>query len=175
WDKARYVEKVYGTRRTDHPGGEIVLGDERTKLVGGEIQVLPSRPHPAYGHRLLSPLQTRALIADRKWERALAFQTRNPLHRAHEYALVHGLEELTRQGHYAGAVLNPLVGQLKGDDVDAATRMRCYEELKARGLLGRGDADTALWEQVGYGIEEVFELVGLDIKMHYGGPAEAVM
>lgn len=175
WDKQRYIEKVYGTPRTDHPGGAMVLDDPRTTLVGGELHAFPPKAHAEYGHQVLTASMTRALIADRKWERALAFQTRNPLHRAHEYALVYGLEQLTRQGHYAGAVLNPLVGQLKGDDVDAATRMRCYNELKDRGLLGLGDSDTALWESVGYGIAEVFELVGLDIKMHYGGPSEAVM
>jgi sulfate adenylyltransferase len=118
---------------------------------------------------------TRAMIADRGWQKALAFQTRNPLHRAHEYALVYGLEELTRAGWYAGVVLNPLVGELKGDDVDAATRMRTYNALKDQRLLGKGDSDTALWESVGYGLNDVFELVGLDIKMHYGGPAEALM
>ena len=69
---------------------------------------------------MLSPRMTRALIRDRKWERALAFQTRNPLHRAHEYALVAGAERLTREGYFTGVVLNPLVGELKGDDVPAA-------------------------------------------------------
>lgn len=175
WDKARYVERVYGTPRTDHPGGAMVVDDPRTKLVGGEIQVLPPTPHPEYGHLVLSPRRTRAMIADRKWEKALAFQTRNPLHRAHEYALVHGIEELTRQGWFAGAVLNPLVGQLKGDDVDAPTRMRTYRALKDDRLIGEGDVDPELWDRVGYTIHDVFELVGLDIKMFYGGPAEAVM
>ena len=175
WDKAKYIRSVYGTDRTDHPGGNIVMGDERTKLVGGDIWALPPKRNPTYGHQVLSPIQTRAMIADRGWERALAFQTRNPLHRAHEYALLHGLQELTRAGHYAGVVLNPLVGELKGDDIDAATRMRCYNELRDRKLLGQGDADTALWDKVGYDVSEVFELLGLDIKMHYGGPSEAIM
>lgn len=175
WDKARYVESVYGTTRTDHPGGAIAMNDPRTKLVGGEIQALPPTPHPEYGHLVSSPRMTRALIADRGWEKALAFQTRNPLHRAHEYALVHGLEELTRQGWFAGAVLHPLVGQLKGDDVDAPTRMRTYRALKDDRLIGEGDVDPELWDRVGYEIHDVFELAGLDIKMFYGGPAEAVM
>jgi sulfate adenylyltransferase len=117
----------------------------------------------------------RTLIADRKWDRALAFQTRNPLHRAHEYALVAGAERLTGEGHYTGVVLNPLVGELKGDDVPAATRMRCYRELHDKRLLGEGDKDPAIWERAGYDLPEVFELIGLDIKMFYGGPSEAVM
>ncbi|MCB9664730.1 MAG: sulfate adenylyltransferase [Alphaproteobacteria bacterium] len=175
WDKAAYVEGVYGTSRTDHPGGAIVTDDPRTMLVAGELWAFPPEPNSAYGDLVLTPLQTRALIASCGYERALAFQTRNPLHRAHEYALVYGAETLTRAGHYTGVFLNPLVGQLKNDDVDAATRMRCYRALRDGRLLGEGDADTALWADAGYSIHEVFHLVGLDIKMFYGGPAEAVM
>jgi sulfate adenylyltransferase len=175
WDKARFVKSVYKTERVDHPGGAIVMNDPRTKLVGGDIWAFPSTPNAEYGHQVLSPSRTRAMIADNQWEKALAFQTRNPLHRAHEYALLHGLQELTRAGHYAGVVLNPLVGQLKGDDIDASTRMRCYNTLKNLALLGEGDKDVELWDNAGYAIAEVFELVGLDIKMFYGGPAEAVM
>ncbi len=175
WDKARTVSKVYRTERTDHPGGAMIMGDPRTKLVGGELWALPAKPNAAYGHQCLSPLQTRALIATRGWERAVAFQTRNPLHRAHEYALVYGVEKLTRAGHFAGAVLNPLVGQLKGDDVDAPTRMRTYNALKTHELIGQGDVDPAVWDAAGYAISEVFDLIGLDIKMFYGGPSEAIM
>ncbi|MCB9679996.1 MAG: sulfate adenylyltransferase [Alphaproteobacteria bacterium] len=175
WDKARYIRSVYGTDRTDHPGGAIAMNDARTKLVGGTLWALPPTPNAQYGHQVLSPNETRALLADRGYDKALAFQTRNPLHRAHEYALVYGAESLTRAGHYTGVVLNPLVGQLKGDDVDAATRMVCYNTLKQGRLLGKGDADTALWDDVGYDINDVFHLIGLDIKMFYGGPAEAVM
>ena len=124
---------------------------------------------------MLSPRMTRALVRDRRWERALAFQTRNPLHRAHEYALVAGAERLTREGFFTGVVLNPLVGELKGDDVPAVIRMRAYRRLHDERLLGQGDADTDLWKSVGYELADVFELIGLDIKMFYGGPKEAVM
>ena len=175
WDRVKYVKAVYGTDRFDHPGGRAVEGDPRTKLLGGAIRALPQPVHPEYGEYVLSPRQTRALIRERKWERALAFQTRNPLHRAHEYALVAGIERLTREGHFTGVVLNPLVGELKGDDVHAVERMRCYKVLHDRRLLGQGDKDEALWKSVGYDISEVFELIGLDIKMFYGGPSEAVM
>ena len=175
WDKDRYVQSVYGTPRFDHPGGAMAKDDPRTKLVGGDLWAFPARPNPEYGHLVLSPLQTRALIATRGWEAALAFQTRNPLHRAHEYALVYGLEQLTREGLFAGAVLNPLVGELKGDDVDAPTRMKTYMALKNHRLLGEGDTDPKVWEKAGYELNDVFELVGLDIKMFYGGPSEAVM
>ena len=173
WDKAKYVRAVYGTERFDHPGGHMTQDDARTQLVGGRLRALPQRQRPEW--TILSPRLTRALIRDRKWQRALAFQTRNPLHRAHEYALVAGVERLTREGFFTGVVLNPLVGELKGDDVPAATRMRCYRELHDRGLLGDGDKDEALWRSVGYDLTEVFEVLPLDIKMFYGGPKEAIM
>ena len=175
WDKAKMVEKVYRTKRTDHPGAKIIVGDARTKLVGGEIEMLPATVNPSFGEWVLGPRRTRALIADRKYEAMLAFQTRNPLHRAHEYALVYGVEQLTREGKYAGVALNPLVGQLKGDDVNAEMRMKTYVNLVKHRLLGQGDSDTALWEKVGYDLNDVFHLIGLDMRMLYGGPSEAVM
>jgi sulfate adenylyltransferase len=175
WDKAAYLKSVYRTERVDHPGGRIVDDDQRSKLIGGSIRVLPQRPNKEYAEFMLSPRMVRTFIRDRKWERALAFQTRNPLHRAHEYALVYGVEKLTSEGHFAGAVLNPLMGELKGDDVPAEMRMRCYRKLHSEGLLGEGDKDESIWEKAGYDISDVFDLIGLDIKMFYGGPAEAVM
>lgn len=175
WDKGKHVERFYGTARQDHPGGRLILDDPRTRLVGGDLWALPQQIDPEYGDFVLSPRQVRTLIAERRWERAVAFQTRNPLHRAHEYALVAGVERLTRQGHFAGVVLNPLIGELKGDDVPARVRMRCYRALHQQKLLGQGDKDEALWQSRGYDLNEVFELVGLDIKMLYGGPKEAVM
>ena len=175
WDKTNYLKSVYGTERVDHPGGRIVDNDDRSKLIGGLISALPQPKNTEYGEFMLSPQMVRALIRDRKWERALAFQTRNPLHRAHEYALVYGIEQLTAAGHFAGAVLNPLMGELKGDDVPASMRMQCYRKLHSEKLLGEGDKDESLWEKAGYDISDVFELLGLDIKMFYGGPSEAIM
>ena len=174
WDKVRYLAQVYGTERFDHPGGRMVENEPRRQLLGGRIRALPRPQHPEYGAYMLSPRLTRAFIRDRKWERALAFQTRNPLHRAHEYALVAGAERLTGEGFFTGVVLNPLVGELKGDDVPAATRMRCYRRLHDGRLLGQGDKDPAIWAAAGYDIADVFELIGLDIKMFYGGPREAI-
>jgi len=175
WKKDKHIERFYGTARTDHPGGHMISDDPRATLVGGDLWALPQPVDPEYGSYILSPRQVRTLIAVRRWERALAFQTRNPLHRAHEYALVAGVEQLTRLGYFAGVVLNPLVGELKGDDVPARVRMRCYRTLHDDQLLGKGDKDEALWRERGYDLTEVFELVGLDIKMLYGGPKEAVM
>lgn len=177
WDKAKYLKSVYGTERTDHPGADMALkGDaEKTHLLGGKVRVLPQPKHPKFGKYVLSPREVRALLADKGWARVVAFQTRNPLHRAHEYALVYGLETLLRAGHNAGACLNPLIGETKGDDVHASTRMETYEALiEARGI-GEGDSDQALWSQRGEAVPDRVILLGLDIKMFYGGPKEAVM
>jgi sulfate adenylyltransferase len=175
FEKQRYLKAVYGTERTDHPGARIVLDDPRDHLVGGEIQMLPPEKHPEYGDVVLTPRETRALFAKKGFQRVVAFQTRNPLHRAHEYALVVGLERLTREGHLAGAVLNPLVGETKGDDVDAASRMRTYRALIDNKVLGQGDTDDELWKKVGRNFSDHVLLLGLDIKMFYAGPKEAVM
>ncbi len=177
WDKAHYLKSVYLTDRTDHPGGDMVLkGDAAmTHLLGGSIRVLPQPKHPRFGKYVLSPRQVRALFETKGWNRVVGFQTRNPLHRAHEYALVYGLETLLRAGHNAGAVLNPLIGETKGDDVDADVRMHTYEVLIDNRVLGDGDSDAKLWEARGEKLPGRVLLLGLDIKMFYGGPKEAVM
>jgi sulfate adenylyltransferase len=175
FDKKKYLKSVYGTERTDHPGGRMVTEDPRTMLLGGQVQVVPPPRHPEYGQFVLTPRETRSLFRQRGWQRVVAFQTRNPLHRAHEYALVVGVEQLTRAGHVTGAVLNPLVGETKGDDVDAATRMRTYRALIDNKALGQGDKDEALWRQVGRDFADNLLLLGLDIKMFYAGPKEAIM
>jgi len=175
YDKAKYVRSVYGTDRMDHPGGRMTQSDSRTRLLGGKLRAMVQPVNLDYGEYMLSPLQSRALFASRQYERVLAFQTRNPLHRAHEYALVSGAEQLTSAGHFTGVVLNPLMGELKGDDVPASMRMETYRSLHGNRLLGKGDKDERIWKEAGYDISEVFELIGLDIKMFYGGPKEAVM
>jgi sulfate adenylyltransferase len=175
WDKKKYNASVYQTTRENHPGARIANTDTRTFLVGGEVEVLPQPRNPHFGDLVLSPKETRALFAKKGYQRVVAFQTRNALHRAHEYALVVGLERLTREGHYTGAVLNPLVGETKSDDVDAATRMKTYRALIENKVLGQGDIDEALWAKVGRPFAEHVSLLGLDIKMFYAGPKEAVM
>ena len=175
WDKAKYNASVYQTTRDDHPGARIANTDPRTYLVGGEVTVLPQPKNPNFGDVVLSPKETRALFAQKGWQRVVAFQTRNALHRAHEYALIVGLERLTRDGHNAGAVLNPLVGETKSDDVDAATRMKTYRALIDNKALGQGDIDDDLWKTAGRNFSDQVMLLGLDIKMFYAGPKEAVM
>lgn len=176
WDKAAFIQACYGTERTDHPGAKLWLGDERTKLVGGTIQLAPFRDDRPFADRVMGPKQTRALIADKGYEQTVAFQTRNPLHRAHEYALVYGAESILREtGKKTGVILNPLVGQLKGDDVPASTRMQTYESLVEGRFLGQGDMDEALWASKGQDLNDQLHLIGLDMRMYYGGPREAVM
>ena len=176
WDKGAFIAACYGTERTDHPGARLWTEDERTKLVGGSIQLLPFHDERPFANRVMSPAQTRPLIEQKGWEQSIAFQTRNPLHRAHEYALVYGAEVIVREtGRKTGVILNPLVGQLKGDDVPAATRMKTYERLVEGKFLGEGDKDEALWQEKGQDLNQQLELVGLDMRMYYGGPREAVM
>jgi sulfate adenylyltransferase len=177
WDKMKYIKSVYGTERTDHPGAGMVLnGDaDKSHLIGGEIKALPQPKNPAFGKYVLTPVEVRKLLASKGWDAVVAFQTRNPLHRAHEYALVYGLEALLKQGLNAGACLNPLIGETKGDDVNAVVRMQTYEKLITDRALGEGDSDQALWGPRGESVPDRVILLGLDIKMFYAGPKEAVM
>ncbi len=175
WDKPGYLKSVYLTERTDHPGADMVLkGDaDRSHLLGGTVRVLPQPAHPGFGQYVHTPREVRRLLRETGWERVVAFQTRNPLHRAHEYALVYGLETLLRQGYRAGACLNPLVGETKADDVSAEVRMQTYQALIEARTLGEGDSDPGLWERES--VPDRVLLLGLDIKMFYAGPKEAVM
>jgi sulfate adenylyltransferase len=175
WEKLKYLKSVYMSDRADHPGAHMTLKDERSYLVGGDVSVLPQPKHPQYGDTVLTPRETRKLFAAKGWDRVVAFQTRNPLHRAHEYALVVGAERLAASHQNVGAVLNPLIGETKGDDVDAATRMATYRALIERKALGEGDTDEALWAKLGKKFSDNLILLGLDIKMFYAGPKEAVM
>src|SRR6516165_3928563 len=177
WDKSKYIRSVYLTERTDHPGADMVLVNDadKTHFIGGEIRALPQSKNAKFGKYVLTPREVRKLLAGKGWNRVVAFQTRNPLHRAHEYALVYGLEKLLKDGHNAGACLNPLIGETKGDDVNAEIRMHTYEALITDRALGDGDSDQNLWKPRGESVPDRVILLGLDIKMFYGGPKEAVM
>jgi len=178
WDKASFIKSVYSTDRVDHPGARLWTSDDRATLVGGEISLLPFDDKRPFAKNIYNPKRMRAYLAERGFAASIAFQTRNPLHRAHEYALVYGAETLLRslkEGEKIGVFLNPLVGQLKGDDVPAHTRMETYVTLLEGGFLGEGDADLELWKSRDQTIKEQTTLAGLDMRMFYGGPAEAVM
>jgi sulfate adenylyltransferase len=175
FDKRKYLKSVYGTERLDHPGARSILLDDREYLIGGKISALPQAWDERFKQYMLPPLEARNVFREKNWERVIAFQTRNPLHRAHEYAMVYALETVTKDGLHAGVVLNPLVGETKDDDVIAHVRMECYRVLIEQGLLGLWDADESLWAQEGCTLCDRALLIGLDMKMFYAGPKEAIM
>ncbi len=175
FDKVFYNKVVYGTERMDHPGPRIFNEDPRDYLLAGKIWAFPQLSHQAYKKYMLTPRETRLLFETRGWQRIIAFQTRNALHRAHEYAMVYAMEKLTKEGFFAGAVLNPLVGATKSDDVPADVRMKTYEALLENELLGYGDIDLDFWKEKEYELQDQLLLIGLDVKMFYAGPKEAVM
>ncbi len=120
-DREREASKVFRTTEEAHPGVAQIYAEGAT-LVGGPVTVF-RRPRPAFPKLHVDPAETRAEFAERGWSRVVGFQTRNPVHRAHEYIQKCALETVD------GLLLHPLVGKTKGDDVPAEVRVRCYEVL----------------------------------------------
>ena len=121
YDKRREARKVYRTEDEAHPGVKVVYS-QGEMLLGGPVRVvaLQQQTFPEYR---LTPAQSRTQFAERGWRRVVGFQTRNPVHRAHEYIQKCAMETVD------GLFLHPLVGDTKGDDIPADVRMRCYEVL----------------------------------------------
>jgi len=143
------ARSVYGTEDDAHPGVRVLKESGRW-AVGGEVVPLahPTSGFPEYD---LTPAQVRAVKAERQWKTMVGFQTRNPVHRAHEYLQKVALESVD------GLLLHPLVGETKSDDIPASVRMSCYEEL----LRGYFPPDRVL-------------LATNPAWMRYAGPKEAV-
>ncbi|MPZ71121.1 MAG: sulfate adenylyltransferase, partial [Actinobacteria bacterium] len=122
YDMDNEAEKTYLTKDDAHPG-VAYLRSQAPHYVGGEVTVLENLFAHEFAEHRLTPLQLREQIAERGWKTVVAFQTRNPIHRAHEYLTKCALEITD------GLVIHPLVGGTKGDDIPAETRMKCYQVL----------------------------------------------
>ncbi len=120
-DKGEEAEKVYGTRDKAHPGVAALDASGEVRL-GGPVTVI-ELPPGEFPDRRLEPAQTRAEFDSRGWNTIVAFQTRNPIHRAHEYLTKVALEMTD------GLLIHPIVGETKSDDIPADVRMACYETL----------------------------------------------
>ncbi len=116
------AEKVYKTKEDAHPG-VAAIRKEGEMLLAGKVDVLNRVKHGEFLEYRKDPADLRALFADRKWRRIVAFQTRNPIHRAHEYLTKSALEICD------GLLIHPIVGETKGDDIPADVRMKCYRVL----------------------------------------------
>lgn len=121
-DKRKMAASVFRTEEEAHPGVKILMSEGQTCLAG-PIHAVTTRHDPMFVTHRLSPATTRAEFQRRGWKSVVAFQTRNPIHRAHEY-LTKCAQEITD-----GLLIHPLMGATKDGDISPEVRMKCYEVL----------------------------------------------
>jgi sulfate adenylyltransferase len=149
YDREREAERCFRTTDEAHPG-VARLYRQKPLYLAGRVTVF-ERLEPPFPELALDPAETRSVFAERGWRRVVGFQTRNPIHRAHEYLTKGALETVD------GLLIHPLVGETKSDDVPAATRVECYRVL----VDGYYPAERVL-------------VSAFPAAMRYAGPREAI-
>jgi sulfate adenylyltransferase len=149
YDKDREATQCFRTTDEEHPGVARLYA-QKPLYLAGRVTVF-ERATPDFPELAMDPVETRAVFAERRWKRVVGFQTRNPIHRAHEYLTKTALETVD------GLLIHPLVGETKSDDVPAKTRVDCYGVL----VGGYYPADRVL-------------VSAFPAAMRYAGPREAI-
>ncbi len=150
-DKAHEAEHVFGTTDETHPGVDYLLNHTGSNYIGGRLRGIELPVHHDYKDLRHTPNQVRALFNQHNWQRVVAFQTRNPLHRAHQELTLRAIDQI--DGHL---LIHPVVGMTKPGDIDHHTRVKCYN--RALASYRPGSATISL----------------LPLAMRMGGPREAL-